>query len=307
MQVRDLMKPDGRVFLKSVFGQISDEWPCVSFSRSSVGTMLRQEFVPGRDILIYVGTLNGNLTEDPEHRGRLLAAVMIEPSQVLETRRIISKNFWSNLGEQWPHAMAVLKAAVMEGPPYPKAHDVIPNAYRQFALMENRGGIVEAIGKERAAVMALPITPLALHLSPDVQAYINIRASVSETPKSIREEATRMADLIINRVRTGGTQRVVTNANRTAPNISDLFSMLTRKWQVDQRGLCALCGGLLLPGTKNKMLQPSADRIDSNNESYDEQNVHITHLACNLAKNKYGTDEFEEWLMALRGNDLRSE
>lgn len=150
--------------------------------------MLRQEFVPGRDILIYVGTLNGNLTEDPEHRGRLIAAVVIEPSQVLETRRIISKNFWSNLGEQWPHAMAVLKAAVMEGPPYPKAHDVIPNAYRQFALMENRGGIAEAIGEERAAVMALPITPLDLHLSPEVQAYINVRASVSETPKSIREE-----------------------------------------------------------------------------------------------------------------------
>ncbi|OAG73917.1 hypothetical protein A0J51_01390 [Gluconobacter japonicus] len=42
------------------------------------------------------------------------------------------------------------------------------------------------------------------------------------------------------------------------------------------------------------MLQPSRDRIDSNNEAYDEQNVHITHLTYNLAKSKYGTDDFEE-------------
>lgn len=42
------------------------------------------------------------------------------------------------------------------------------------------------------------------------------------------------------------------------------------------------------------MLQPSADQIDSNNEAYDEQNIHTTHLAYNLTKSKYETDDFEE-------------
>jgi hypothetical protein len=52
------------------------------------------------------------------------------------------------------------------------------------------------------------------------------------------------------------------------------------------------------------MLQPSADRIDSCNGAYDDGNVQITHLACNLAKNKYGVNDFEDWLMVIRGVDL---
>ncbi|WP_428394420.1 hypothetical protein [Lichenicoccus sp.] len=301
MKVADMMKPDGRVFLKSVFGQISNEWPCMSFSRPSVGEMLRQDFIPGRDVMIYVGTLNRELTENPDHRSRLIASVVIEPSQVLETRRIISREYWSEYGERWPLSMPVLSAAVMNGPPFPKAHDIIPDAYSRFGKVENRGGVVEAIDKEREAVRALNVVTLELHLSSDVQAYINIRTSLSETPRSIRQEATRMANLIIARVNSGGEERVVKNPLRTAPNLSDLFPMLTRKWQVDQHGLCALCGGVLVAATMNKMLQASADRIDSTNGSYDEKNVHVTHLACNLAKNKYGVGNFEEWLMALRG------
>jgi hypothetical protein len=38
------------------------------------------------------------------------------------------------------------------------------------------------------------------------------------------------------------------------------------------------------------MLQPSPDRIDSKNVAYDDANLHVTHLPCNLAKNQYGID-----------------
>lgn len=55
------------------------------------------------------------------------------------------------------------------------------------------------------------------------------------------------------------------------------------------------------------MLQPSADRIDSANGACDDENVWITHLACNLAKNKYGTNDFEQWLAVIRGVDLDQE
>jgi hypothetical protein len=55
------------------------------------------------------------------------------------------------------------------------------------------------------------------------------------------------------------------------------------------------------------MMQASADRIDSANGAYDEVNVQVTHLACNLAKNQYGLEHFEEWIAALRGVDLTSE
>ena len=116
-----------------------------------------------------------------------------------------------------------------------------------------------------------------------------------------------MASLIHDRVKRGGDLSVKINPLRTAPNISDLVLLITRKWQQGQGGRCALCGGKLIAGTRNAMLQTSADRIDSDNGSYDDDNVQITHLACNLAKNKYGVDEFEDWMTVIRGVDLGSE
>ena len=182
MQVADLMQPDGQVFLKSEWGAVGDGWPCVSFTKRSVGQDLSRLFVPGRDVLIYVGTSNPTLTLDPDHRSRLISAVVVEPNQILETRKIVPPRDWARSveahGDRWPHALAVVRAADIEGPPYPKAHDVIPQAYRSFAEVGNRGQILQATGEERAAVMDLAIHPFELTLSPDVQAYLGLRASV---------------------------------------------------------------------------------------------------------------------------------
>ncbi len=109
-----------------------------------------------------------------------------------------------------------------------------------------------------------------------------------------------MAELIQNRVKTGGQRAIHVNPLRFAPNLSDLISLLKDKW-IQQRGTCKLCGGELVPRTSNAMLQASADRIDSGNPFYSEENAQITHLACNLAKNQYGTDQFLEWLDVVRG------
>lgn len=310
MRVSDMMKPDGRVFLKSEWGQISDEWPCVSFTKRSVGDRLRREFVAGRDILIYVGTTSTEMTRLPEHRSRLISAVAIEPNQILETRKIVPPDVWANSnaqwGDRWPHSMAVVAAANMVGPPYPPAHGVIPTAYRSFSEIANRGDVVEAVGVERDAVMALEIEPIALNLREDVQAYLELRSSVSkEIDPSVKQDAYRMAMLIIERVKSGGEIGVKINPLRSAPNLSELNALLIRKWG-EQAGQCALCGGALTVGGRNKMLQPSADRTDSANGAYNDANTAITHLACNLAKNKYGMDDFEDWLSVLRGGDLQT-
>ncbi len=113
-----------------------------------------------------------------------------------------------------------------------------------------------------------------------------------------------MANLIVERVKKGGEERVTFHPIRSAPLFTDLYALLTRIWQTKQRGLCALCGASLLPGTNNRMMQASADRIDSANGAYDDTNVQVTHLACNWAKNKYGVTEFEEWVGAVRGVNL---
>jgi hypothetical protein len=199
--------------------------------------------------------------------------------------------------------MAVLAAANTVGPPYPAAHDTIPVAYRSFAEIANRGAVVEATGTEREAVMALEIEPVTLNLREDVVNYLKLRSSVSaEVEPSVKQEALRMAMLIIERVKRGGETGVKVNPLRSAPNLSDLNALIVRKW-AEQGGRCALCGGALVVGGANKMLQASADRTDSANGAYDDENVAITHLACNLAKNKYGLDEFEDWLAILRGVD----
>ncbi len=103
MKVHDLMSQDGRVFLKSEYGPISDYWPCLSFAKKSVGTRLNS-FHPGHDILIYVGTLNRDATEDPAHRGRLLSAVIIQLGQIIPTKDIIPPASWAESVRVWESA-----------------------------------------------------------------------------------------------------------------------------------------------------------------------------------------------------------
>ena len=308
MVVADMMKPDGHVFLKSEWGPLTDYWPAVSFTKRSVGIELSQRFRPGRDILIYVGTTGEN-TGDPTHRSRLLSAIVPEPNRIHETKRIIPPHSWAasvdRHGDRWPHSLAVIKGASFADSPLPYARQVIPRAYASFAETKNRGRFVEAYDEERQAVMALSVEPSTLNLAPDVLSYLKMRAAVSvEIPRTVREEVLRIAQRVINRVKSGGEPVVRINPMRTAPNLSDLVALFTRLWQEKQGGFCPLCGAVLHAMTTNKMMQASADRIDSANGSYAEGNVHITHLACNLAKNMYGMDDFEEWISALRGVDL---
>ena len=64
-----------------------------------------------------------------------------------------------------------------------------------------------------------------------------------------------------------------------------------------------LCGGPLVQ-SKIKSLQPSVDRIDSSDISYSDANMHITHLACNLAKNEWGLSDFTDWLAIVQAGDI---
>ena len=309
LRIQDVMKPDGRVFLKSEWGPIGDDWPCVSFTKKSVGDRLRAEFRPGRDVLVYVGTSNAEMTQNPAHRGRLLSAVVIQPKQVLETRKIIPPDIWQNTmnfwgKDRWPYAMAVTRATNIVEKPLPHAHDIIPLAYRSFSELANRGNVVEALDSERAAIMEIEVEEIELHLSEDVQHHLEMMEAISpDLEKTIRQEVSRMAMGIQARVSSGGEASVKINPQRNAPNISDLVLLLTDKWK-QQSGQCGLCGGNLALKGGNPMLQPSPDRIDSDNGAYDEGNVHITHLACNLAKNQYGSPQFIQWLEVVRGDDV---
>ena len=249
MKIVDIMASYGKVFLKSEWAPISNEWPCVSFTKKSVGDRLRTEFRPGRDVLLYVGTTNPEMTEDPEHRGRVLSAVVIQPNQVLATRKIVPAAIWESSVarwgyDRWPYAMAVIRATNVVSRRLPHAHDIVPKAYRSFAEFVNRGDVVEARGEERADVMGLEVSEITLELSKAVHHYLQMMEAVSpEFPLAVRQEIARMGTLIQQRVSKGGEASVKINPQRYAPNISDLITVLTSKWK-DQRHQCALCGGI---------------------------------------------------------------
>jgi hypothetical protein len=112
----------------------------------------------------------------------------------------------------------------------------------------------------------------------------------------------RMKELIEGRL---GSGRVVRRElpSRSLPVGTDLIALLYTKL-IGQENLCALCGQPIQLDTSKKLLQCSPDRIDSQNPSYGENNLQITHLACNLAKNDGSTEEFEEWLQCACGGHV---
>jgi len=90
----------------------------------------------------------------------------------------------------------------------------------------------------------------------------------------------------------------VNRPGRHLPPGQDLITVLYDKL-IEQNYLCALCGKLMRLDTQKKLLQISPDRKDSSSPSYGSDNLQITHLACNLAKNDCTTEDFEEWLQTI--------
>jgi hypothetical protein len=298
MVLTDVIAADGRIFLKSEWGAISDEWPAVSFSKRTVGERLRREFDPNRDIILYVGTSNPETTKDPQHRRSILSAIKVEPNAIYDTRELIPPESWARaqLGYRgrWESSMAVRRAWTVAG--FPLAPDIIPKSYRSLGVRSNWGNVVEVEQSERTALLALTLLPLDLKLQKagtqfdDKRAFLNLDALT-------KTEIGRMVAQIRERVLRSGTDSVRTNPVRFAE--SDIQIVLGKKWH-DQAGGCALCGAALVYAPTNRLLACSADRIDSGRPWYDTANLQITHLACNLAKNDVPMAQFEEWLSIVR-------
>lgn len=305
LRVADLMAADGKVFLKSEWGPIGDHWPCLSFTKQAIGNRLRREFLPGRDVLIYVGTGDPERTEDPAHRRRLLSAIVMDPSQVIDTSKIVPPWQWAKTVAKygpnaWPFSMPVTKAALFNDDPLPLAWEVAPAAYEGLGSGLGRGGVSEAVGDERRAIMELPIHLIELTLSTDVRAHLE-RVSLirSADNRNLNREISRVALLIEERVRRGGELASRTNPLRSAPNLSDLISSINTRWR-EQAGCCAICGGPISVDGVNPLLKMSGDRIDSDSPSYGAENLQLTHFACNVAKNNSSMADTLAWIEVVR-------
>ncbi len=294
MRVSHMMQSDGDVLIKSEWGPLDQNWPCVSFSKKSAEEMLRG-LMPGRDILIFVGT-SGRQTEKPEHRSRLLQAVTVDPYQVFETRQLVPAERHHLLTDEkgrprWPHSLKFLRSADFTGPELPKAREIIPSGYRRLGS-ERRVGVVKLDGAERDAVMRLEVEER------QITRYFGVMTpgAGGEVMVPSKEAALdRMAQGIAQRVAgsSGAESQTVNPVREAAPNIR---TILEDKWN----GCCALCGGRIGPEYGNPMLRASADRIDSRVPRYDRDNTQIVHRACNWAKNACTQEEFDAWLQMVR-------
>ncbi|MCW2319172.1 hypothetical protein M2322_004741 [Rhodoblastus acidophilus] len=115
----------------------------------------------------------------------------------------------------------------------------------------------------------------------------------------LERDLMRIAAGIRSRVAASGSEAIRIRPDRRTTDPAVLDRVLRLKFD-QQRGLCALCERQLFAAPENTLLQMSADRIDSANGFYDEGNIQITHLACNLGKNDASVESFNEWLRLLR-------
>jgi len=287
--VRAVVKPDSRFFLKSEYGPLSQDWPVVAFTSRSLGQKLQATFRPETDFIVYTGT-TGKSTMDPGHRGRLLSLVRIDTSDVHATSDFIAEHSleWAqgDYPGQWENCFKATEG--WNFTEFPGSRDTLPNSYPLMGQFPNRGGVLEITGSDREALLRLRLERLDLRAP-------NNDAETQEP--DLLAEARRITDLIFARVSISG-ETIQRNApERTAPEdlVSNIHALLQAKPLV-----CYLCGGVMQIKPKNRLLQPSPDRVDSSLGSYDLENLRLAHLACNLGKNASSVSEFREWLTLIR-------
>jgi hypothetical protein len=227
----------------------------------------------------------------------------MEPGERIRTEELVPtaslKEAKEEFGQEWPWSFAVRQGWSCINHPW--AHDVVPVAYRSLGFRNNMGGVVEVSETERQALLSIEIKWVELPNRKVVEA-VSVRQDTYRKRKReenvLKEALNRMAALISSRLGPGGamTRNV---PPRTLPNGTDLDTLLAAKLR-SQKNLCALCGQLMRLDASKKLLQCSPDRIDSVNPSYGGDNLQITHLACNLAKNDGSTADFKEWLSLAR-------
>jgi hypothetical protein len=301
--VVELVAENSRFFLKSEWGPISSRWPALSFSKRSVGDYLNREYNPARDFIVYAGTGNPERTKEAEFRKRLLSILITEPGQPIPTEDLVPWESWqaalTEHDKAWPHSFGVRAAWSLTD--LPGAGELTPKAYRSLGIRSNWGGVVEILGAERTALLPLRIEWVELPNRGVVQTASAGRDRLRDikADPSLNSALTRMALLI--QARLGGPRSVRREVpGRTLPVGTNLVALLHKKW-IEQNQRCALCDQLVRLDTEKKLLQCSPDRKDSKNPSYGDDNLQITHLACNLAKNDGTTEDFEEWLELVSG------
>ncbi|WP_139311645.1 hypothetical protein [Desulfovibrio sp. DV] len=297
MFVKDIVRENTRFYVKSEFAPTSTEWPALSFSVKGVAKRFANIYSRGSDYVVTVGTSNADNTKDPAHRQSIMSIMSVEPRTLLDTRTLVSKDVWSSVvkeyGQKWEWSLPVEKAFTVVH--FPRARAIIPQTYSLLGKPQNFGRCVELLSGERKSLYNLLIEPVKIAPTPQAQDALDLNTD----DVTLKKEISRLIKLILHDVECAGQEKGGVYPPRNSPNVSELFLILMRKWR-EQGGRCGLCGAPIPLATKNYLLQMSRDRLDSDCKTYDMSNLHITHLGCNLGKNKASLEDWYEFLGALR-------
>ena len=296
--LRKLLESGGRLYAKSEFGPVHDGWPAVSFSQHKIAADFSRGFRRGVDFLLFVGTTDPKSTKDPAHRSRVLCAATLEPNAPVSTNQIVPAAEWAEAvaewGNRWEWSLPVTES--YDFVPLLNAREIIPQTYAALGSMEARGRCIPVATGDFAGLLDQPLVRRVLALSENVSRVV----TMNPNDPSIRKFLSQLAISIQQRIQNSDKERSSFYPTRKGPDLGPLIEALNAKW-IDQHGKCSLCGNSIVLGSLNRLLQPSADRIDSQVKSYDVDNIHLTHMGCNLAKNDATIERWLEYLNMLRG------
>lgn len=237
MKIAEIVSPETRLFAKSEFGPASDRWPALSFSSHKIATDFANAYRRGRDFVVYVGTSDPEKTELPEHRQRLLSILSVEPRAPISTRDLVPADTWERTirrwGVRWEWSLPIV--ATYDVLSVPPAHDTMPQTYRSLGDLRNLGRCVPVQQTEYQILFDLDVVPVALHISERAQVVL----SLNTDNRALRDEITRLIDLIKHDIAVAGVAQTGVNPTRFMPNDSHLFSVLMRRWETQTA--CARC------------------------------------------------------------------
>lgn len=295
MVLEEIVGPDTRLYAKSEWGPAGPLWPALSFSQRGIANRFGGIYTRGRDFVITVGTGNPRDTPDPAHRQRLMSIVDVAPNLIVATGELVEPETWKRAQQthpgRWKLSMPIVRCWTF--PEFPEAKVCMPATYQWFANPTTRGKPIPVENADRQTLLTLELTAI------DIPPYIERRLHTIPEDQLLNQDLTRLVGNIVNSVTRAGTERTGTYPERSSLSFSDLFKLLNELWR-RQQGRCGLCDGRIIPGEENPGLRMSADRIDSANKAFNSDNVHLTHVGCNLAKSSASLEEWEEFLEVLR-------
>jgi hypothetical protein len=299
LKLGEILKPESRVWAKPVWSLPTPGARVIAFGREHLARHLERSARPEVDYVLNVGT-TGEKTRDPAHRRKLLSITSLVP-QVMRTIDIIGPEQYAiwieKHGRGWDWGLPAKSAWIIRD--LPESDGVIPGLQTKFGYGSGEVGVPELSKEEIGRLADLEIVPFEFSVPIFDPKGV---AALAESTRTERLAVGRMVALIRSRVMRSGRDQLSISPTRTISE-TDLHLMLTtvasrQKWR------CAVCDGPIDKGGEtNRLAQPSPDRIRSDLDSYDEDNIQVTHLACNLAKNNQSDevirDFYRQWLGPL--------